>query len=127
MADNIRLSPKKLKAIEVLLAGGSKRAAAAAAGISEQQLYRWAKQPEFAAAISAQKTELMERVNARLLALALQATAALGQVLETPDTQTLALRASDIVLARLMSIRELSEFERRLTALEETKNDQTND
>ena len=127
MSDFARLSAKKIKAIETIVSGGSKRAAAKAAGVSEASLYRWAAEADFAAELTARKSELLDQVNGRLLLIALAATDALSQTLKSPDSQALSLRAADIALSKLMSIRELSEIEARLTKLESGGGDSIGD
>ncbi len=122
-----KLTVRQSLAINALLSGQSKTAAAAAAGVRREQISRWLHQPEFTEALAAGEAELMQNLNRRLLAVATKAVDNLAGVIEAPDSQSVGVRAADVVLSRLLSIRELSEIEQRLTALEETKNDQTND
>jgi len=95
------LTAKQQKALDALLRGCTQEAAAHAAGVNRRTLGRW-----------------MSQNAAFQRALAENACDALARALQG-EAQPAQVRAADVVLARLMPLRELVEIEERLKALEE--------
>lgn len=113
-----QLNPKQIKALAALLTGKTRIEAAKAAGVSRQTITNWLQDSTFRQALADGEAELMAGINRRLLLLAEAAVGRLEKVLKRPRDQRLAVRASDIVLRRLLQIRELTEIEERLLELE---------
>lgn len=119
MAENGRLTPKRQAFVRALLTERDTRAAAAAAGIAERTAYRWVQDPDIQAAVTGAEGEALEAVTRGLLRLAGEAVATLGDAMEAEDASASArIRAADIVLGRLLQLREALTFEERLSALE---------
>ena len=113
------LSTKQQKALDALLRGCTQEAAAREAGVSRRTLGRWmSRNVAFQQALRSAEQEALKRIQRRLVGLAEGACDALGQALRG-EAQPAQVRAADVVLARLMPLRELVEIEERLKALEE--------
>jgi len=113
------LTAKQQKALDALLRGCTQEAAAREAGVSRRTLGRWLTQNvTFQRALRDAEQEALKRIHRRLVGLAEGACDALGQALRG-EAQPAQVRAADVVLARLMPLRELVEIEERLQALEE--------
>jgi len=113
------LTAKQQKALDALLRGCSQEAAAHAAGVNRRTLGRWMSQnAAFQRALRAAEQEALKRIHRRLVGLAESACDALARALQG-EAQPAQVRAADVVLARLMPLRELVEIEERLKALEE--------
>ena len=113
------LTAKQQKALDALLRGCTQEAAAREAGVSRRTLGRWmSRNVAFQHALRDAEQEALKRIQRRLAALAENACDALARALQG-EAQPAQVRAADIVLARLMPLRELVEIEERLKALEE--------
>jgi len=113
------LSTKQQKALDALLRGCTQEAAAREAGVSRRTLGRWmSRNVAFQQALRDAEQEALKRIQRRLVGLAENACDALAAALRG-DSQPAQVRAAEIVLARLMPLRELVEIEERLKALEE--------
>jgi len=123
MSEN--LTPRKRKAIETLLTSGDVTQAARAAGVSRETLYRWLKAPDFQAALNDSTRQALESLSRTLVTLGDKAADTLRQALEDSTLAPGArVRAADIVLARILQLRELVDIETRLAKLErEVHND----
>ena len=114
-----RPTPRQRKAIETLLTTGSKTEAAKAAGVRRQTIYRWLKQPRFRAALVEAEGEALASLSQALVRLGDKAARTLDQAMDNDDATTSAkVRAADVVLSRLLQLRELVDFEKRLAELE---------
>ena len=119
MSTMSRLTAKQQKALDALLRGCTQEAAAREAGVSRRTLGRWmSRNVAFQQALRDAEQEALKRIHRRLAALAENACDALAQALQG-EAQPAQVRAADVVLARLMPLRELVEIEERLKALEE--------
>lgn len=106
-----------------MMTATSLHAAAQAAGCSERSLYRWLREPVFAAALDEAQREALGVVQRRLVSLSVAATSALAKVMNDPDAPHHALlRAADIALHRQQTLRELNEIEQRLVEVEQRLN-----
>jgi len=113
------LTARQQKALDALLRGCTQEAAAREAGVSRRTLGRWLTQNvAFQRALRDAEQEALKRIHRRLAALAECACDALARALQG-EAGAAQVRAADIVLARLMPLRELVEIEERLKALEE--------
>jgi transposase-like protein len=114
-----KLTPGQRKAIEALLTSGNVTAAATAAGVTRNTLYRWVRHDEtFVAELQAAEAEAVQGLSRVLAGLGDSAAAALKDALDSSQKITVRLRAAEIVTDRLLKIRELVELEQRITELE---------
>jgi len=79
------LEPKQQRAVAELMARPTVRDAASAAGVHESTLYRWLRDPAFADAYRAARSEALQHATARLKALASTFVATLEGVAGDPD------------------------------------------
>ena len=113
------LTAKQQKALSALLRGCTQEAAAREAGVHRRTLERWMRQnAAFQQALRDAERDALARVSRRLAALADSACETLGLALAGNAAAT-QVRAADVVLARLMTLRELVDLEARVAALEE--------
>jgi len=116
---NDNLTPKKRKAVEALLTCIDIASAARQAGVSRETMYRWMKEPAFRAALNDASLQALEGLSRTLVNLG---EAAARVLQETLDDQTspagVRVRAADIVLSRILQLRELVDWDQRLKALE---------
>ena len=118
MTDN--LTPRQRKAVESLLTTGDISQAAKAAGVSRETLYRWMRQEDFTAALQEAERQALESLSRALVSLGSQATETLQAAMsDTKSPAGARVRAADIVLARLLQLRELVTLEERVTELED--------
>lgn len=119
MSDNERLTPKKRAFARALLTERDTRAAARTVGISDATAYRWLKSDAIRAAILDAEADALDAATRGLLRLSAEAVNALDDAMSDAEAPTGAkVRAADIVLARLLQLRELVTLEDRVTALE---------
>lgn len=117
---------KQRAAITALVAGCNHQEAAARAGVHGNQITVWMRKPAFIQGLHDAEGLALEAVSRDLLALASKARQALETVLDNPLAHaSLKLRAADIVLTKLLAIRELATLEARITALEAAQNGST--
>lgn len=111
---------KKRKAIEALLTGDTLGRAAEKAGVHRNTVTEWMREPEFIAELQAAESEALGALSRSLVSLAEKATRTLDEVLDGGETDGARLRAADIVLGRLLQVRELVDLEKRIDELERT-------
>lgn len=115
-----RLSAAQLRAIEALLTHSTITQAAEAARIGRRTLTRWlAEDGPFCAELRRREGEVLQGVTRRLATLAAASLDVLQDVL-TGDEQAPAhrLKAADVVLSKLAPMKDLTDFDQRLAALE---------
>ena len=118
------LTPRKRKALEALLTSGDISQAANTAGVSRDSVYRWLRDPDFQTALSNGTQAALQGLSQSLLTLGAAAAKTLQAALEdTTAPLTTRLRAADIVLTRLLQMRELVDLDKRLTELEKKQNE----
>lgn len=115
------LTPKqKLFVLALLKPGATLKSAGETAGVSEVTAQRWIRQPAIRAALREAEAEAMHEAARALTALAQEAVGVLGaQMNDASNPPGVRVRAADLVLTRLLQLRELTELEERLAALEE--------
>jgi len=123
-SDQILLTGKKAKAVQLLAQGLSPVEVADKVGVSDRTVRRWVKRPEVAAALRELQQEALHGSARRLRALAQHATDALGHVLKSPHTPP-AVRVSSarVILefvVRLEEIEKLRELEERIGGIEKS-------
>ena len=113
------LTPRQRRALEALITSGNVSDAAEKANVSRDTIYRWQKQPEFMAALNEAVSESISSLSRRLVNLGNKAIASLSLALTGKDVPVaLQVRAADIVLGRLLALRELHDLEWRIAAIE---------
>lgn len=121
MPEDQTLSTKQRKALEALLQTGEVSHAATTAGVSRDTIYRWMKQPTFAAAVRHAEAQAIDEVSRVLIRLSRSAVGTLAAAMadrEGPIGPR--VRAADITLNRLLQVRELAVLEERVATLEAT-------
>lgn len=113
------LTPGQRRAIEALLTSGNVTAAALAAGVVRGTLYRWMADESFIAELRQAEAEALAGLSRSLAGLGDSAAAALRDALGSHQKITVRLRASEIVIANLLRLRELVDIEERLRRLED--------
>ena len=120
--DRKELTTHQRRALEALLVCGSLTEAATLAGSTRQALHRWLRDPAFVAALKEAESEALAALSRRIVSQAEKAMAALDTALAQEQDVRTRLRAAEIVLANLLKLRELLDFEQRLAALEAKSN-----
>ncbi len=121
MAQNGTLSAKQRAAIVALMQARDVRAAALACGIPARTLFRWLSMPAFQIELKAAAQRAIDLVTRRLAELAGTAVDVLEtEMADIEATPGVRVRAANVVLARLLSLKKLSEFEDRIAALEKS-------
>jgi len=118
IATEKKLTPAQRKAIEALLTTGNVKQAAQEAGVHRSSIYKWMADDVFRAALRDAEQAAVESLSRSLVALGEKAATALSDALESNNKISVRLRASEVVIGNLLRLRELTELERRLTALE---------
>jgi len=120
--DQILLTGKKAKAVELLAQGLSPGEVADKIGISDRTVRRWVKRPEVADALRELQREALHGIARRLRALAQHATDALGHVLKSeqtpPAVRVSSARAVLEFVIRLEELEKVRELEERIERLE---------
>ncbi len=113
------LSPKQRRAIAALIETGEVLAAADAADVSRTTLYQWLKNPAFTAALRDAEADALRSLTRQLVSLGKRATATIADAMTDPSVNaSTRVRAADVVLGRLLQLRELVDLEERVASLE---------
>ena len=120
-SDAAKLTPRQLKAIEVLLREPGVEAAGRAAGIHRMTLFRWLNDPTFSKVYREARGRLLEQTLVVLQSASVDAVNVLVTVMNNTDAsdQTRVTAAGKILEFAIRS-REHLEFEDRLRQLELT-------
>jgi transposase-like protein len=114
-----KLTPKQRKAVEALLTSGDMTKAAKAAGVARDTLYRWLRQDDFRVSLKAAEAGAIESLARELVRLGEKAARTLDEAMTAEDATTSArVRAADIVISRLLQLREMVDLEKRVQELE---------
>jgi len=116
-----QLTPKQRAFALALLNEKDTRAAAKRAGVAERTAYRWSADPDIQRAIAEAENAALQQAVRGLIRLAPDAVATLGRALSDEAPPPVAIRAADVILSRLLQLRELLDYDRRLAALEEAE------
>lgn len=120
MAESGKFTAAQSRAIAALLEARDIRAAAVMARVGERTLFRWLAWPEFQAALRAAEQSAIDASLRRLAELSGAAVSTLKAVMANEDASPGArVSAANVALGRLLDLREFSQFEERLKALEE--------
>jgi hypothetical protein len=118
-----KLTPARRRGIEALLTHATYTAAADAAGVSRNTLWRWMQDEAFCDVLRRSESELLAGVSRQLATLAALSLSALSDTLTQPNNKTeLKLRAAEIALSKFAPVRDLLTVEARLAAMEERLN-----
>lgn len=116
------LSSKQKMAIEALLSTATIDDAAKTADISRSSITRWLREEHFQNALRDAEKGALKQISRNLIGLANKATNALEDGLGEDQKINARLRAAEIVIDRLIKLREILDFEERLIKLEERIN-----
>ncbi len=120
MANNGKLSPKQQAAIRALLTARDVRAAAKARKVRERTFHRWLDDPTFQEALKeAEQTALDVAVRRLTGVMQLAIDTLLVVMVNKENTLGTRVRAAELVLARLLEIRQFAAFDERAGHLEE--------
>jgi transposase-like protein len=112
------VTPRQRKAIESLLTQADVKAAALAAGVSRTTIYRWMKQDRFRQALAEGERQALESLSRSLVQLGETATKTLKDAMDGACSDSVKVRAANVVLSRLLQVRELIDLDQRLSRLE---------
>ena len=119
------ISTKQKRAIAALLTGANCTEAAQTAKVHENTVYQWMHDPAFLAALHQAEADALQAVSRELVALAGKAAQTLDGVLDDPQARDSSkVRAADVVLGRILQMKELVDLEQRINALEAAQNEQ---
>ena len=110
---------KKALALEVLSYGQSVEKASEVSQVSRQTVYNWLSQESFKNELRERQSVLFQSLSKRLIGITVKALQVLEDCLNSRN-ESIRLRASGIALSGLKNVMELSDFEERLTRLEES-------
>lgn len=114
------LTPKQRRAIEALLTSGNVSEAAESAKVSRETIYQWMKKPVFRMALQEGTQEALERLSRSLVSLGDKAVKTLRDALDDGSSNaSVRVRAADLVISKVIQIRELIDLEERVSRLEE--------
>lgn len=131
MSENVSnidgLSPKKRKAIEVLLKGGGKAAAADAAGVKIRTIDRWHNEPEFTAVLNDGMRTAVEGASQKMVGAIGTAVDTLVSIAKDENaTDSVRLRASNMIIEQGLKLYEVYDISNRIKELENAiENNQT--
>ena len=119
MAQNDTLTARQRKAIAALLVAPTVSAAAEIAGVSRSQLERWRRQPAFRTALAQAEADIIEEAARQLLKLQGAAIRVIAAVMLDGNSHAgVRIRAAESILANTLRLRELTNLEERIAALE---------
>lgn len=114
------LTPKQIRAVELLICGKSSGDLTKELQISRQTLSRWRRSDLFQKELTRAQAESLQELTRRLQSLGHLSVEVIREVLESPTAAaTVKLRAASAVLESLLRLREAVDLEQRLGALEE--------
>jgi len=113
-----KLTARQRRFLPILLASRNHTEACEAGRIGRDTLYRWLKDPAFAAEVDRQRDELAAEGLALLAKNTVKAVEVLVELLDTKDGHLRRLAAVSI-LGQHTKFRELDELTRRIEAIEE--------
>ena len=114
-----RLGRKQEEAVAALLTQPRVEDAARTAGVSVRTLYRWMREPEFAARYKEARRAASSQCSARLQQMSPAAVSTLGKIMVDANAPAASrVRAASCILERAAQAIEIEEIETRLDALE---------
>lgn len=121
MSTKNKLSTKQRAAIDAMLSGANQSGAASAAGVTERTLHRWlTDNPAFGDELQRRSKLALHGAALRLAGALDQAVSVMSEIMHAPGPDAnVRLRAANYMVTHAIRLLELSDFERRLSALEE--------
>jgi hypothetical protein len=113
-----RFPQKKHKSAALSASGHSARPTAGKIGVHERTVHVWRHEPEFIKLVERYQTRMIGRAMGRLAGTATKAVNTLGRCLESQDGDTVRVRAAVAILDQLVRLRDVTELEARIVALE---------
>jgi hypothetical protein len=119
-----KLTPDQVQAVAALLSSKDIKTAAAKSGCGETTLHRWLREDaDFKAALQAAEAELIDQAVRMLAGGAGDAIGVLVAIMNNKKVNHgVRVRAAKVVIDQLVKLREYSELEERIAALEDFKN-----
>jgi len=119
MTENLTLPSKQRRAVAALLTEADTTAAAKAVGVSRDTIYRWLADARFQAALRDAEAGAIAAVSRALVRLAERAAATLDRAMTDPAAaSSTKVRAADVILTRMLQLREGAVLEERVRELE---------
>ena len=119
-----KLPRKQEEAITALLTQPRVEDAARTAGVAVRTLYRWMREPEFAARYKEARRAAFSQCSARLQQMSPAAVSTLGKIMVDGNAPAASrVRAASCILERATQAMEIEEIEMRLDALESAAED----
>ena len=113
------MTPRQQTFITALFEHNTIRAAAESVGVTDRTARRWLSDPEIIAALREAEAGALDAIQRGLTRLAQDAVGALADALTDDDAGvSVKVRAADLILQRLLQIREAVGIEERLSELE---------
>ena len=112
-----KLTPLKMKLVAALVLEHDIQTAAMSIGVSRVTAHRWMKEAAFTKELTQQRDAVLTAALESIKTSSARAVTALTALLNVKDERLRRLVCNDL-LTRAMKIRELDDFERRLTAVE---------
>lgn len=114
------LTLRQLKAVQMFLEGATIVEISQTVKASRKTIYEWIDQPTFSKAIEDQRSLDFERLLQKLQNLMDKAISTIDKAMDDPTITPTQLKAAGLVVDRATSVRTEIEFEKRITALENT-------
>lgn len=111
------LTEKQQIVLDCLLAGDNGQQAAEKADTTKQQVSRWRKLPEFAAALQAKQEDILDRIQSGIDTLTPKALRRLDKLMASGNA-TIQFRTSTFVIDKAIELRQVRDQEERIAALE---------
>jgi hypothetical protein len=112
------LSPKQLKALQGLMAGGTISSSALGADVSRSTVCRWLLQSDFRERLASERQEALYVVGRKLVKLGPSAVDALQLVIDSSESDAVKVRAATEGLGMLLRFAELQDVSERLSEVE---------
>jgi len=119
MSTSRTLTTRQRRAVAALLASGSVRQAAEVAGCARSSLYRWLREPEFAAALTDSQDEVLRLQAARLVSLLDKSLDVVAGGLEPGAGAVWRFRAAALLLRHFSELADYTSLVQRVARLEE--------
>jgi len=110
---------KKALAFEALSSGLSIEKAGEVSHVSRQTIYNWLSQDDFKRELKARQREYFSQLSKRMTSLFMKALDVIEKSLDS-RSEAMRLRASGLLISSYPHITEMTEFEERLSSLEQT-------
>lgn len=120
------MTPNKAKALEALVTSRTLAEASQKSGVSERSLYSWLRDDsDFRGIYDRMRSESLQMVSDKVSQKVMDAIEVLVKIMQDPNiSPSVRVRSAGIILDNYLRLSELTDFDLRLTAIEEKlKND----